>query len=312
VTTRPSIAHRISTEITSRTLIARFKDLEVHLVGGAQAPATLEQIGIIREREFRRAGAGRGMEVDVDRFDTKDPAYAQIVSWDPDRGEIVAMYRAIHCGWAVRRGGLDALRTHQLFSFSDEFVRERLVRSVELGRSVVNSEARRAIQGLFSVWVGLGALVREWRDVAFFFGNVSIYRSLPESAVSAVIGYLAGNHYAGSGYVSARERTPWWVPGPPISQVDPADRSSALRDLESRAAAEGWMVPPILLSYLKAHPGLLAFDAAVDSDFGGAIEVAIAVPVEGLSSKTWDRFIAPYRSVNPDRFVLTDPVPGTD
>ncbi len=297
-----SIVH----ELTDTTLVARFRELEVHLVHGPEAPATLEEIGRIREYEYRRVGAGRGGFVDLDRHDTQWPWYSQLVSWDPEHREIVAMYRAIRCRWALQHGGLDALRTSALFSYSDEFVSEYLEHSVELGRSVVNSDAHRAISGLFSVWVGLGAMVNEWREVGYFFGNISLYRTLPDAAVDAIVDYLVRFHSAPPGLVMARVPTGRWrtrkESGDPDAHGSPS-AAEAFAALQAEAKEAGWSVPPILLSYLKAHPGMFAFDIASDDDFGGALEVAIAVPVAGLSSRTVNRFIAPYQSVNPSRFL---------
>ena len=76
--------------------------------------------------------------------------------------------------------------------------------------------------------------------------------------------------------------------------------------LRDTASAEQWGLPPILLSYIKAHPGLLALDVARDPDFGGALEVAIAIPRAGLSPRTVDRFVSPYASINPGRFALPE------
>ena len=305
-------AGAIAAELTEQTLIARFRQLEVHLVHGPQVPATLEEIGRIREAEYRRVGAGRGGECDLDRYDTEWPWYSQLVSWDPEHLEIVALYRAIRCDWALRHGGTAALRTSQLFDFGDRFVSETLSRAVELGRSVVNSEARRAISGLFSVWVGLGAMVREWPEIGYFFGNISLYRSLPDRAIDAIIGYLARYHGVSAGEVSARVQTGRWSPPPARrrsgtdASARAADRAEATRAfavVQAEAAAEGWGIPPILVSYLKAHPGMLAYDLALDTDFGDAFEVAIAVPTSGLSTRTLDRFVTPYVSMNPSRFV---------
>lgn len=295
-------------ELTPGTMVARFRELEVHLVTAREAPATMREIGRIREREFSAAGAGRGGELDLDRFDTRWPWYSQLVSWDPQEKQIVAMYRAIHCGWALEQGGREALRTAGLFSFSEEFEADYLRFSVELGRSVVNQQARRALAGLFSVWTGLGAMTREWPEVRYFFGNVSLYRSLPRSAVARILEYLFRWHRAESGLVEAHRKT-----GDPSLEAIIAgtggdggddDAHNALTHLQDDASREGWTVPPILLSYLKAHPGLLAFDVAEDDDFGGALEVAIAVPTRGVNPRTVKRFIEPYRSVNPERFRL--------
>ena len=295
----------IETELTDATRIAQFRQLQIHLVAAHEAPATMHEIGRIREREFRAVGAGRGADVDIDRFDLQWPWYLQLVSWDPEDRVIVAMYRAIHCGWALRHGGLETLRTTGLFKFSDRFVHEQLQYAVELGRSVVNRQARQALAGLFSIWTGLGALVREWTDVRSFFGNVSLYRSLPRSALSRVLEYLFRYHAAPRGSVSAIR--PADTNAAVSSAGEAQDRESAahaLEQLQQAAADEGWIVPPILLSYLKAHPGLVAFDVAEDDDFGGALEVAIQVPVAGVSARTVQRFIDPYRSINPQRFRL--------
>lgn len=294
----PMPPEQIARELTQNTRIAEFKDLEIHLIWAPEAPATMQEIGRIRELEFRAAGAGRQVERDIDRFDVEFPWYAQLVSWDPAQREIVALYRAIRCDWALRHGGLSALRTAGLFHFSDLFVSEYLSRAIELGRSVVNRSAHRALQGLFSIWTGLGAMTREWPEIDYFFGNVSLYRSLPASAVTGIIEYLSRNHGADEGLVTARHPV-----SPRVTEDTP---SITLESLLERAAQEGWQFPPILLSYLKANSGLLSFDAAHDEEFGGAIEVAIAVPTKSVNPKTVKRFIEPYRSTNPARFRLPE------
>lgn len=299
----------LAEELGPDSRIATFRGLEVHLVSGPDAPAALDEIGRIREQEYRRVGAGRGGERDLDRFDTVWPWYLQLVSWDPVEREIVAAYRAIRCDWALRHGGVDALRTSSLFEFTERFVNDYLPATVELGRSVVNAEARRATSGLFSVWVGLGAIVREWPEIRWFFGNVSLYRSLPDRALRSIVGYLLRHHAPGGELVRARGRTPAADGGSP-GGVDEVPVAS-FGQLQELAADEGWAIPPILVSYAKANPGMLAFDVAPDPDFGDACEVAIAIPVEGLSGRTVDRFIAPYESTNPQRFVLPEEPPAT-
>jgi len=292
----------VARELNEDSRIASFRGLEVHLVAGPEAPATLGEIGRIREQEYRRVGAGRGGEHDLDRHDTEWPWYLQLVSWDPEAREIVAAYRAIRCDWALRNGGPGALRTHGLFEYRDRFAADYLPYAVELGRSVVNAESRKATSGLFSAWVGLGAMVREWPELRYFFGNVSLYRSLPDAAVRAIVGYLLRHHGPPEPLVVARDPVVSLSPAA-VAQPEPP---GTLDELQSLAARDGWFLPPILVSYLKAHPGMLAFDVAEDADFGGAYEVAIAIPVAGLTERTVERFIAPYESINPGRFVLAE------
>lgn len=298
----------IARELTVSTQIAEFRGLQIHLLDGPECPSTLAEIGRIREQEYRRVGAGRGAERDIDRFDLKWPWYRQLVSWDPQNSEVVAAYRAIRCDWALTHGGTAALRTSELFEFDDRFISDYLTDAVELGRSVVNAQARKAVSGLFSVWVGLGALVREWPQIRYFFGNVSLYRSLPQPVSWAIVAYLLHHHRRPELLVQARQPLEWVRDILALRRSDTSVPQS-FDALQTAVASAGGTVPPILVSYAKAHSAMLAFDVAEDGDFGSAFEIAIAIPVEGLSERTVERFITPYTSTNPRRFDLPDAPP---
>jgi hypothetical protein len=84
----------------------------------------------------------------------------------------------------------------------------------------------------------------------------------------------------------------------PFSGEYAADREILVDSI----ARLGASVPPILLSYLGATRDLVYLGAALDSDFGGAVECAILVPFRGLNQKARARFIDSYISINPDRF----------
>lgn len=297
-------------ELNDTTLITRFKDVEIHLFDGPQAPETLNEIGRIREFEYRRMGAGRNLTRDLDRLDLEEPRYRQIVSFDREAGELVAMYRAQHGGYALRNGGVQALRTSSMFDFSPEFCAQELPYLIELGRSVVNSASHRALQGLFSVWSGLGAILRELPEIHGFFGNVSVYDDISDGQLDTLLSYLYTHH--GDTVVAVPDSA---TPGPASSArvvakaqlrrplKNPPEKIPADFDaLVERASQEGWLVPPILISYLKASPGFTAFDTAVDADFGGVREIAILVPSDRIAPKTYTRFIEPYVSTNPEAF----------
>ncbi|TVR86318.1 MAG: GNAT family N-acetyltransferase [Spirochaetaceae bacterium] len=292
----PSAPDAMREELNDTTLITRFKDLEIHLFEGPQAPETLNEIGRIREVEYRRMGAGRNLARDLDRLDSEEPMYRQIVSFDREQGELVAMYRAQHGGYALRTGGVGVLRTSSLFEFSPEFREQELPYLIELGRSVVNSNSRRAIQGLFSVWSGLAALHRELPELLGFFGNVSVYDDISDEQLDTLLGYLYTHHGDSAARVTAKPDL-----GRPLENI-PENIPASFDALVERASHEGWAVPPILISYLKAGPGFTAFDTALDADFGGVREIAVLMPLNNIAPKTYTRFIEPYVSLNPDAF----------
>jgi hypothetical protein len=260
----------------------------------------MQEIGRIREREYRAVGAGRNVAADVDEYDTGAVPYRQLVAWDPVHSEIIAMYRYFFCSIAVNRGDVGLLRTAQLFSFSPRFVEETLTDAVELGRSVVNSQAKRAILGLFSVWAGLGAIMVERPEIRFFFGNVSVYRSWPQPAVDILLGYLY-QHHSGSDGVAGKAGVAYRSAGIERARAElfaGLPVAEAYRVLEAELAEYGCTPPPILVSYLRATTGLTIYDAVQDSDFGGAYEVALTVSTRHLTEKTRRRIIDGYDPVN--------------
>jgi len=288
-------------ELSPDKLLCRFRDIEIYVTTAAESPAVMTEIGRIREREYRREGAGRNRPIDVDEYDTGPTPYRQLVAWDPVHREIIAMYRYIFCRTAVDRGDLSLLRTAQLFSFSPDFTRETLPVTVELGRSVVNREAKRAILGLFAVWAGLGAIVVECPQIRYFFGNVSVYRTWPAEAVDLLIGYLY-EHHSTTGGVTGHRAVAYRSPGI-LRKRRELFHGQAAADaygrLEFALARYRLAPPPILVSYLRATTGLSVYDTVRDADFGGAYEVALTVSTRHLTEKTRRRIIDGYEPVHP-------------
>ncbi len=169
-------------ELTSGRLVRRWNGLDIYILKGVEAPHVLDEIGRIREIEFRREGGGTGRDKDVDAFDLGDAPYWQIVTWDPAGREIVSTYRYLLGSEALARKGPEALATYELFDFSDEFIQHYLPYTIELGRSVVNRQAKKKRLGLWAAWLGLGAIITEHPKVAYFFGKITIPPSYPQDA----------------------------------------------------------------------------------------------------------------------------------
>jgi hypothetical protein len=298
----PQDSKVLSQELGDTTMIARFKDLEIHLFSAHQAPHVMEEIGRIRELEYRREGAGRGLAKDIDFRDTQWPWYHQLVSWDPQEKELVAMYRFIPCKWAIDQGGLKPLRTSELFDFSPYFIQTVLTKSIELGRSVVNRGAKRAIQGLFSVWTGLGALIQEWPEIEYFFGNVSFYQTMPDAGLTHLIQFLQNHHGQSPGLITPKFPLPTSILNSgQLNWTGTWDKDFQI--LLDQAKHGSWEIPPILVSYLKANRGLGYYGTSADADFGLAWESAITVPTKNLEPKMVSRFLDPYQSINPQVFI---------
>lgn len=99
----------------------------IYVIDGRECPATMHEIGRLREIAFRAAGGGTGKSVDIDAFDLMDPPCRQLIVWDPSTREILGGYRFI-IGPDIKFNpdGTPRIATSHMFKFSDTFLRDYL------------------------------------------------------------------------------------------------------------------------------------------------------------------------------------------
>jgi hypothetical protein len=107
---------------------------QLYIINHYNSPNIMREIGRLRELTFRNAGGGTGKELDIDKFDTQDEPYEQLISWDPEEKEILGGYRFHICN---NKSDPNNLATSKLFTFSDEFFKTYLPYMIELGRSFI-------------------------------------------------------------------------------------------------------------------------------------------------------------------------------
>lgn len=297
------VDHRsaFTTELTRSTLIRVYRGLEIHVVRGDDAPETLQEIGTIRECEFRAEGGGSGKEVDIDEYDIGaggQPFY-QLVVLDREHQEIVSMYRFLP-GWiATKASDIESiLPTARLFHFGKRFVTNVLPRSIELGRSVVNRQSKKRIHGLFASWAGLGALLAEFQRDGFFFGKVTTYPNLAPS----------------EGLESLHEMWERFFPGDrtlirpkPRFDVHIDNRVERIPTLHPRDAVKwvaaqwhslGAALPSLILSYTGLSSELQSFGTARNPHFGDVWETAILLSFLSIDPKRIQTFVSGYERVS--------------
>jgi hypothetical protein len=272
-----------------------FRGLEVYQFTASESPNVMQEIGRIREEEFRRTGAGRNVPSDIDAYDLQDPPYRQMIAFDPERCEIAAALRWFPCREAIDRNDLSKLRTSTMFGFSDPFVNQYLPHAVELGRSVVNKSAAKASMGLFSLWAGMSAMISRDHTIRYLFGVVSHYTCYPPETREAMLAFLMLHHGCRDGLVQARPDLRHEADLSFKGRFTGTDYDKDFATLRAIHAGHGIGILPILLSYLGTTRSMKYFDAAHDDDFGGALELAIMVPFDELNEKTRERFGIPAR-----------------
>ncbi|WP_372625287.1 GNAT family N-acyltransferase [Arsukibacterium sp.] len=284
-------AEHIAQELATLTPIARVRGLQVFSVQADAIPVTMLEIGRLRELIFRRAGAGRDLERDLDALDYGAAAYYQLLVWDPKRTELVAMYR-YQLGWQAAHFGDAILRTSQLFDYSTTFKQQVLPYSIELGRSVVNSDAKAALLGFYALWAGLGALSQLYPRLKYFFGNVSLYQSLGADALSCIVRYCQQLYRPPEPMLMAKAGLEYQQRlAPDFNCWQPLDASSRIRQLQQHLKPLRCRLPPVLQSYLSVGNAIWFDDVALDTDFGQAYELSIVVPLNAVSGAIRQRFL---------------------
>ena len=156
---------------------------ELYIVDAYNAPNTMREIGRLREIAFRLGGGGTGKECDIDEFDVMTPPLQQLIVWNPDEEQIVGGYRFI-LGKDIKvlEDGSPRIATAHMFRFSEEYMRDYMPYTIELGRSFVRieSQATRSSSNIFALdnlWDGIGALIVKNPDMKYLFGKVTMYPS---------------------------------------------------------------------------------------------------------------------------------------
>ncbi|EOZ93578.1 Hemolysin A [Indibacter alkaliphilus LW1] len=264
----------------------------IYLVDYHQAPNTVREIGRLRELTFRSAGGGTGLSLDLDENDTDENCYQQLITWHPDDEEIVAGYRLIHCKHAGRsENGELKLSTAHLFKFSEEFVKNYLPTTIELGRSFVQPKYQPSIdnrKGLFSLdnlWDGLGAVVMLNRDVKYLFGKVTMYPHYNKEARDLLLYFM--HHYFPDHKKLAR-------PHPNLTLTYYADTSNleslfkgldykeGYKMLNSKIRSYGENIPPLINTYMNLSPTMKTFGTALNDEFGRVEETGILITLDDI------------------------------
>jgi len=265
---------------------------EIYIFSAAECPALMREVGRLREEAFRNAGGGTGCEVDIDEEDLAGDGYFQLIVWDPAAEEIVGGYRFIVCTSPNPRH----LSTEHYFRFSDRFRRKFLPRTIELGRSFVQSsyQVRRNPKSLYALdnlWDGLGALVVLNPKAKYLFGKVTMYTSYKAVARNALIWFLRR-------YFPDRERLVEGIHPLALDLDDPyyeqlfcgANYMENYRILIQKIREFDETIPPLIHAYMNLSPTMRVFDTVSNPDFGDVEETGILVTIADIYPEKRTRY----------------------
>jgi hypothetical protein len=223
--------------------------------------------------------------------------------WNPNDKEIIGGYRFIRCRDSKTADGNYHLATTELFTFSEQFKKDFLPFTIELGRSFVQPAYQPSVsnrKGLFSLdnlWDGLGALVVDHPDMNYFFGKVTTYRHFNVVARDYILHFM--NHYF-------PDKDGLAFPHHPVKiKTDISELEKELGDhpykeghkiLNQHVRALGENIPPLVNSYMNLSATMRNFGTSVNDEFGDVDETGIMVSIPDIYPTKKERHISTYIS----------------
>lgn len=286
---------------------------DIYVVTAHNAPNVMREIGRLREIAFRTAGGGTGKSVDIDKFDTCDNCYKQLIVWNPEEEEIIGGYRYLFGrNWKLNNDGQPELATSHMFHFSDRFLKDFMPYTVELGRSFVSLEYQnvrknaKSIFALDNLWDGLGALTVINPNVKYFFGKMTMYPNYIRIGRDMIL-YFLKKHFDDKDHLI--------VPIHPLTLEYPEEKLAKIftganfkedyRILNHEIRRLGFNIPPLVNAYMSLSPTMKLFGTAINDGFGEVEETGILIAVDEILDEKRVRHIDSYVKEHPEALRIT-------
>jgi putative hemolysin len=255
----------------------------------AQAPRVVEEIGRLREVNFRAVGEGTGRAVDLDRYDA---FYVHLFVWESEEQRVLGAYRLGKTDVILAQQGRAGLYTDTLFHFCDDFL-EFMCPALEMGRSFVDRAYQRHSRVLALLWRGIGRIVAQEPKYHRLFGPVSVSSLYNEASRSLIATQLMNGpfRHEWSDYVLPMRSV---TVNSGASCGDVNGGLTSVQTLNARVAQlepDGKGLPTLVKEYIKLGGRFLAF--SVDPDFGNALDGLVTVDLLQTEPRLLNLFMGP-------------------
>lgn len=254
-----------------------------------QIPATLLELGRLREITFRAVGEGTGNSRDLDAFDRH---YEHLLVWNREKREVAGAYRLATTDQILKRIGKRGMYTSTLFHLHPNFY-EALGPAIELGRSFVRAEYQKSYLPLLLLWKGLGHYVAANPQYRILFGPVSISKDYTPSSRTLMAEYLKSQSSSQDLAAYIKPRRPFRAQG--LSGCDPRTFGTLVSNLEDLSElvadleADHKGIPILLQQYLSLGGQVLEF--SVDKKFSNVLDGLIVVDLVKASPSKLGRYM---------------------
>lgn len=272
------------TGLPADMLLLEQGEFQVYCAPTQSIPLLIQEIGRIREENFRAVGEGSGLACDLDKYDLY---YHQLFVWHKGNQEIVGAYRMGMVDKLIASHGLQALYSRSLFQYDQAFI-DSLDNSLEMGRSVVAEKYQKNLNSLLLLWKGIATFVHRNPKYTHLFGPVSISNDYSHVSRQLIAATLSIHHYDKDKANLVSASTPlktsndiFWKPNLLAALTTVSLLSTVLSRME-----QGKGLPVLIRQYLKMNGKLVCFnvDPAFQDSLDGLIVVNLKnVPVSILS-----------------------------
>jgi len=275
---------------------------EIYVITAENSPHVMREIGRLREITFRDAGGGTGKSIDVDEYDMEPHGFKQMIVWDDEEQEIVGGYRYLH-GKDIEVGKNNEVKspTSRLFNFSDKFIKEYLLKTIELGRSFVQPlyqpafNLRRGMFALDNLWDGLGALIIEHPDIEHLFGKVTMYTDFDLLARDLILFFMQKYFPDHENLVTPKKSLQLTTSDKILNNVFSGDNyDEDYKILVQKVRKLGENIPPLFNAYMNLSSTMKTFGTAVNNHFGDVEETGILITVSDIYIGKKERHVSTY------------------
>ncbi|NBV57536.1 MAG: hypothetical protein EBR72_07045 [Bacteroidetes bacterium] len=194
------------------------------------------------------------------------------------------------------------LSTRGYFTFSDQFKKDFLPYTVELGRSWVqpnfqpSSGSRRGIFALDNLWDGLGSIVVDNPHIKYYSGKVTMYSNYNAEARDVLMYFM--NHFFNDpdGLISPIKEVGFSTDIEKFKgELAGLDYKQGHKLLNSFVRERGENIPPLINNYMSLSPTMRSFGTVLNQDFGDVEETMILVKIEDIYDEKKARYIDTYQ-----------------
>lgn len=275
---------------------------EIYIITQHDSPNVMHEIGRLREITFRDAGGGTGKELDIDKYDTQKNCYKQLIVWNPEDREILGGYRyMLGKEVDIDEDGDPLIATGRLFHFTEEFKKNYLPYTIELGRSFVqpsyqsSKAGAKALFALDNLWDGLGALTVDHPDIKYFLGKVTMYTHFNIEARNLILYFYEKHFYDHERIIYPKNPMTVQMDRDAMAKTfNGKTYQEDFKTLVSEVRKRGENIPPLVNAYMNLSPTMRTFGTILNEHFGHVEETGILLTIKDIYNAKVDRHIETY------------------